>query len=241
MMKILHGDSFMVLAEMEENSIDTVYTAPSPFQYYYLPEEEEDDERIGGEKLLSNYIHNLVYLCEQCSRVLKPTGNLFIQIPDQFSQFGTLLGVPTLFEAQMKGEGFMLNDRLIWHRTESNITNKKISKYKEKGFLKNYEFIFHFVHKDFYFNTSSKYIKSSIFSYPIEDSYYTNEFDSGLPSKLSEIIIDTTVPKNGIILDPLCGTAKIGVVAKRMNRDFIGIDINLETVEAARIRLGINS
>jgi DNA modification methylase len=235
-MKIIHGDSFTVLKGMEENSIDAVYTAPSPFQYYYLPTDNEkvEDERIGGEKLLSNYIHNLVYLCEQCSRVLKPTGNLFIQIPDQYSKFGTLLGVPTLFEAQMKGEGFMLNDRLIWYRTE---TSKQ--RYKEKGFLKNYEFIFHFVHKDFYFNTSSKYIKSSVLSYPIEDSYYTNEFDSGLPSKLSEIIIDTTVPAGGVILDPLCGSAKLGVVAKKMNRDFIGIDINLETVEAARIRLGI--
>jgi DNA modification methylase len=232
-LKVLHGDAIQVLKEMEENSIDTVYTAPSPFQYYYLPD-TDIDERIGGEKLLSNYIHNLVALCNECSRVLKPTGNLFIQIPDQFSQFGTLLGVPTLFEAQMKGEGFMLNDRLIWYRTE---TNKQ--RYKDKGFLKNYEFIFHFVHKDFYFNTNSKYIKSSVLSYPIEDTYYTNEFDSGLPSKLSEIIIDTTVPPNGVILDPLCGSAKVGVVAKRMNRDFIGIDINLETVEAARIRLGL--
>jgi DNA modification methylase len=237
-LKVLHGDAIQVLKEMEENSIDTVYTAPSPFQYYYLPD-TDIDERIGGEKSLKDYIFNLVNLCNECSRVLKPTGNLFIQIPDQFSQFGTLLGVPTLFEAQMKGEGFMLNDRLIWHRTESNITNKKISKYKEKGFLKNYEFIFHFVHKDFYFNTNSKYCKSSILSYPIEDTYYTNEFDSGLPSKLSEIIIDTTVPAGGVILDPLCGSAKVGVVAKKMNRDFIGIDINLETVEAARIRLGL--
>jgi adenine-specific DNA-methyltransferase len=232
-LKVLHGDAIQVLKEMEENSIDTVYTAPSPFQYYYLPD-TDIDERIGGEKSLKDYIFNLVNLCNECSRVLKPTGNLFIQIPDQFSQFGTLLGVPTLFEAQMKGEGFMLNDRLIWYRTETGPR-----KYKDKGFLKNYEFIFHFVHKDFYFNTNSKYIKSSVLSYPIEDSYYTNEFDSGLPSKLSEIIIDTTVPPNGVILDPLCGSAKVGVVAKRMNRYFIGIDINLETVEAARIRLGL--
>lgn len=239
MFKIIHGDCIEVMKEMEENSIDCVYTAPSPFQYYYLPEDKEEDERIGGEKLLSNYIHNLVYLCEECSRVLKPTGNLFIQIPDQFSQFGTLLGIPTLFEIEMKGKGFMLNDRLIWHRTESNITNSKISKYKERGFLKNYEFLFHFVHKDFYFNTSSKYIKTSILSYPIEDTYYTNDFDSGLPEQLSRIIIDTTVPEGGTILDPLCGTAKVGVVAKKMKRDFIGIDLNLETVEAARIRLGI--
>jgi DNA modification methylase len=201
-MKILHGDAFSVLKGMEENSIDTVYTAPSPFQYYYLPTdvEKQDDERIGGEKLLSNYIHNLVYLCEQCSRVLKPTGNLFIQIPDQFSQFGTLLGVPTLFEAQMKGEGFMLNDRLIWHRTESNITNKKISKYKEKGFLKNYEFIFHFVHKDFYFNTNSKYIKSSIIklcfnmirgssSFNFKNNLYNNLFGVMFTYSLKVILI----------------------------------------------------
>ncbi len=236
-MQVLHGDCISVLRGIEENSIDCIYTAPSPFQYYY--DGKEEDPRIGGEKSLKDYVFNLVNLCQECSRVLKPTGNLFIQIPDQFSQFGTLLGVPTLFEVEMKGQGFMLNDRLIWNRIESNITNSKISKYKERGFLKNYEFIFHFVHKDFYFNTNSKYIKTSIFSYPIEDTYYTNDFDSGLPEQLSRIIIDTTVPPNGVILDPLCGTAKVGVVAKKMNRDFIGIDISLENVERCRIRLGI--
>ena len=234
-MKILHGDSVSILKTLDENSIDTVYTAPSPFQYYYDPADKEEDPRIGGEKSLKDYITNLVNLCNECSRVLKPTGSLFIQIPDNYSIFGTLLGIPSLFEVQMKGEGWMLNDRLIWHRTETrNI------KYKEKGFLKNYEFIFHFVHKDFYFNTSSKYIKTSVFSYPIEDSYFTNEFDSGLPEQLTRIIIDTTVPPNGIILDPLCGTGKVGVVAKKMNRDFIGIDISLDNVERCRTRLGIS-
>ena len=53
------------------------------------------------------------------------------------------------------------------------------------------------------------------------------------------MIIDTTVPPDGIIMDPLCGSGKVGVVAKKMNRDFIGIDISLETVERCRIRLGI--
>ncbi len=232
MPQVLHGSAIEVLRGMEENSIDCIYTAPSPFQYYY--DGKEEDPRIGGEKSLKDYIFNLVNLCQECSRVLKPTGNLFIQIPDQFSQFGTLLGVPILFEAQMKGEGFMLNDRLIWYRTE---TLK--FKYKERGFLKNYEFIFHFAHKDFYFNTNSKYIRTSVHSYPIEDTYFTNEFDSGLPEELSRIIIDTSCPPNGTILDPLCGTGKVGVVAKKMNRDFIGIDISLDNVERCRIRLGL--
>jgi DNA modification methylase len=232
-MQILHGDCISVLRGMKENSIDTIYTCPSPFAYY----EKGNESMIGGERKLVDYIQNLIDLCNTCKRVLKETGNLFIQIADIYvPPKMNLAGIPAIFEHFMNMNGWYLNDRLLWHRTETTPR-----KFHERGFLKNYEFIFHYV-KDidqFYINTSSKYIKTSVFSYPIEDTYYTNEFDSGLPEELTRIIIDTTVPKNGIILDPLCGSAKVGVVAKKMNRDFIGIDINLETVEAARIRLGI--
>jgi DNA modification methylase len=598
-MKILHGSAQEVLRTLPENSIDVVYTCPSPFQYY------NDQNLIGGEENLNDYISNLVQICDECSRVLKPTGNLFIQLDDKFTRLGTLLGIPTKFEMRMVGkEGWALNDRLIWHRclyentnlfikrnnkyefisiselynnfsdnvlipsqdklgniiwikvkniyynskqqTKKIITksgneiictdnhifpirrsssptkkfrqlsfkrcdeldesdklyindkislqlpegdnidykegyligfymaegcwgkiNKKTNKpynirlccgkldferknleifldmgkftyydygrgaievntsnkniinlvleyinnngcriksfnntifnrsikfldgiingflngdgyydkknhryviglspnhklkdqlqvicrilgydfrfigdrksikkdkqwdnirftirkeskrsyymgckldpidsvqnfkklsvfdlelepyysgaignnqyfknidieskmenkskynhlyflangawthnsethkrtYQEKGFLKNYEYIFHFIHRDYYFNTKSKYINTSVFSYPLEDSYYTNEFDSGLPTELSKMVIDTCCPPNGVVCDPLCGSAKLGIVAKKMNRDFIGIDINLETVELARIRLGID-
>ena len=231
-MQVLHGSAVEVLKGMEENSVDTVYTTPSPFGYY----NSEEDKMIGSEVDIKEYIDNLVEICNECSRVLKTTGNLFIQLGDQYDKYGTLFGIPIIFEMRMRGEGWVLNDRLFWHRTE----NRKLKNYNDKGFLKNYEFIFHFVHRDFYFNTNSKYARTSIHSYPLEDSYYTNEFDSGLPYQLSEMVIDTTVPKGGVILDPLCGSGKVGVVAKRMNRDFIGIDINLEIVEAARIRLGIS-
>ena len=230
-MQVLHGCAQDVLRSLPENSIDCVFTCPSPFRYY----NKNESGYIGAEENLSDYINNLINICDECSRVLKPTGSLFIQLPDQYSKFGTLLGIPTIFELDMRDEGWMLNDRLIWHRTE---THRKPPK-PEKGFLKNYETILHFVHRDFYFNTNSKYSKTSVFSYPLEDSYYTNEFDSGLPYQLSEMVIDTTCPPKGTILDPLCGSAKVGVVAKKMGRDFIGIDINLETVETARIRLGI--
>ncbi len=231
-MQVLHGAATDVLKTLAENSIDTVYTCPSPFRYY----NKNELNYIGAEETLEQYIENLVEICNACSRVLKPTGNLFIQIGDKFSDIGTLLGIPTLFEMVMRNDGFVLNDRIIWHRTERGRIRDRIN---EKGFLKNYEFIFHFIHKDFYFNTNSKYSRTSVFSYPLGDSYYTNEFDSGLPEELIKMVIDTTCPKNGIVLDPLCGSGKVGVVAKRMNRDFIGIDINLETVEACRIRLGI--
>jgi|SRR5687768_3995439 len=229
-MQVLQGDCFTVLKELEKESVDVVYTAPAPFSYY-----QNSPEKIGGEERLVDYISKLINLCNACKPVLKTTGSLFIQIPDLYTPFGDLAGIPCTFEHFMRGqEGWLLNDRLIWHRKE-NLSFK----YKERGFLKNYEFIFHFVKDQFYINTNSKYIRSSIHSYPIEDTYFTNEFDSGLPEQLTRIIIDTSCPENGTILDPLAGTGKVGVVAKKMNRDFIGIDIDYETCERMKTRLGI--
>jgi len=231
-MQVLHGAAMDVLKTLDKNSIDCVFTCPSPFRYY----SDNEPNYIGGEKQPQEYIFNLAMILDECIRVLKPEGSLFVQLGDKFHN-GLLMCIPSYFELTMIQRGYLLNDRIIWHRTE---THRKPPK-PEKGFLKNYEYIFHFV-KDpnkFYFNTSSKYTKTSVFSYPLEDTYYTNEFDSGLPYQLSEMVIDTTCPKNGIVLDPLCGSGKVGVVAKKMNRDFIGIDINLETVEACRIRLGL--
>lgn len=229
--KIICGNAIEVLEGMEKEIVDTVYMCPSPFGYY-----EDEPNLIGGEKTATEYIKSLRLLCEACRPVLKETGSLFVQVPDVFTPRGTLGGIPIWFETAMR-EKWLMNDRLIWYRTEKG--KRKV--YKEKGFTKNYEHILHFIKSDdFYFNEKSKFINTSVFSYPLEDSYYTNEFDSGLPYQLSTIVIDTTVPPNGTILDPLCGSAKVGVVAKKMNRSFIGVDINLETVESARIRLGIS-
>lgn len=233
MIEVKQGNCIEVLKEMEQNSIDTIYMCPSPFGYY-----ENEPNLIGGEKNITEYANNIREICDTCKLVLKPTGSLFVQVPDVFTPFGNLASIPTYFEMQMLVvSGWRLNDRLIWNRTEAR--NRKDPK-PEMGFIKNYEMIFHYtVDDEFYFNEKSKYAKTSVFSYPLEDSYYTNEFDSGLPYQLSEMVIDTTCPPNGTVLDPLCGSGKVGVVAKRMNRNFIGIDINLDTVEACRIRLSV--
>lgn len=234
MLQVLQGNCLDVLQTLPENSIDSFYTCPSPFRYY----EEEITGKVGSEVELDHYLLNLMNLLMFSHRVLKPTGSFFLQIPEIFNKIGGMFGMPVIVENRIRTLGmYYLMNRLIWYRTET----KQLKNYKDMGFLKNYEYIFHLVkdYDKFYFNNKSKYAKTSVFSYPIEDSYYTNEFDSGLPEELTRIIIDTTVPENGVICDPLCGSAKVGVVAKKMNRSFIGVDIDFKTCELARIRLGL--
>jgi len=58
------------------------------------------------------------------------------------------------------------------------------------------------------------------------------------PEKLIEIPISAGCPENGIILDPFMGSGTTGVVAKKLNRKFLGIDINSKYCKIATNRIG---
>jgi ribosomal protein L11 methylase PrmA len=50
-------------------------------------------------------------------------------------------------------------------------------------------------------------------------------------------VIKLTTEKGDIVLDPMCGTGTTLVVAKRIGRDYIGVDIDPVYVEIANKRL----
>ncbi len=58
----------------------------------------------------------------------------------------------------------------------------------------------------------------------------TSNFKSGhfavFPERLVEPCILAGCPRGGVVLDPFAGSGTTGVVAKRLGRDFVGIEIN---------------
>ena len=57
------------------------------------------------------------------------------------------------------------------------------------------------------------------------------------PDRLVELCILAGCPKDGVVLDPFVGSGTTAVVAQRLGRKYVGIDINLEYCELARKRL----
>jgi len=57
------------------------------------------------------------------------------------------------------------------------------------------------------------------------------------PEKLVEPMILAGCPKEGIVLDPFCGLGTTCVVAKRLNRNYIGIEISKEYAKLAEKRI----
>ncbi len=57
------------------------------------------------------------------------------------------------------------------------------------------------------------------------------------PPKLIETPIKAGCPENGIVLDPFIGSGTTAVVAKRLNRRFIGVELNRRYIKIANERL----
>ena len=57
------------------------------------------------------------------------------------------------------------------------------------------------------------------------------------PEKLVEPCILAGCPRGGVVLDPFMGSGTTGVVAKKLGREFIGIDINPDYFMMATSRI----
>ena len=58
------------------------------------------------------------------------------------------------------------------------------------------------------------------------------------PPKLVETCLLAGCPEGGIVLDPFMGSGTTGMVAKRMKRHYIGIELNPDFTEMAYERIG---
>jgi DNA modification methylase len=61
------------------------------------------------------------------------------------------------------------------------------------------------------------------------------------PVWLMRELIEASVPEDGLILDPFCGSASVGVAAQQTGRRFLGIEIDDVYASIAETRLGVTA
>lgn len=74
------GDAAEILSTLEENLVDCVVTSPP----YYGQRDYDVDDQLGLEAHPQCYIDKLVAVFQQVKRILKPTGNLWVNIGDTY-------------------------------------------------------------------------------------------------------------------------------------------------------------
>lgn len=227
--QVIHGDALQVLKGFPKESIDCCFTHPNP---PFLVIGSSNSNMVGSETTSIGYINHLIAIFNEVKRVVKNRGSIFVVMAD-YHEHGTLTMIPEIFALKMIQSGWYLRSKIIWHRSE-------FSEQEETNrFKRDWEYIFFFTKlpEGYYFNNSNKYYKTSVFKYSVRDP--GNEFSTGFPEELIKIVINTSLPPDGIIMDIFGDTGTTGVVAKKMKKKYIMIDIDPELCEMMNTRLSL--
>lgn len=254
-MKINHiyqGDCIQIMQErLEDCGIDLIYADP-PYNLsgksltllnnktggpFYKMNEEWDTWDY------NEYVNFSKKWIEESLRVLKPNGSLFVSCT--FHNIGEIIVIS-------KKIGFKLNNILTWYKTNAmpNIT--------KRTFTHSTEFVCWFVKgKKWKFNyeelknlnlhrTKDGKLKQmrDFIELPLVQGKERMKDENGRtlhptqkPEKLLEIVITATSNIGDIILDPFFGTGTTGYVAKKLKRNWIGIETNKKYIQAAEKRI----
>lgn len=91
---VVQGHNLDILADMEQNSVDCIVTSPP---YWALRDYEGAETtfpdgwegQLGQEPNVQMFVDHLVQIFDACRRVLKPTGALWVNIDDKYSNTPT--------------------------------------------------------------------------------------------------------------------------------------------------------
>ena len=240
MLKLINGDSFVELKKIKTGTVNMIFADPP----YFL---SNDGITCKSGKMVSvnkgawdkisdvndKHKFNRKWI-RLCKRVLKPNGSIWVS--------GTLHNIYSIGMA-LEQEGFKIINNITWqkmnpppnlacrcftHSTETILWAQKNDK-KAKHYF-NYDLMKELnggkQMKDVWTGSLTKRSEKKEGKHPTQK-----------PEYLLERIILASTKEEDVILDPFMGSGTTGVVAKRLGRQFIGIEENKEYYEIAKRRI----
>jgi DNA modification methylase len=259
---IIYNKSSDDLSEISNDSVSVIVTSPP---YFNLRDYENGDEQLGHEDDEDLFVQHLVKHFEDCKRVLKPNGTMWVNLGDFVVDFAYQM-VPEKFTIEMMKNGWLLHDKIIWLKnnpmwTGSNrsvVTHEYIYVFKLHDFV-NYSFEWLFEQdindRRYIIGAGSEKVKlRSIFDFRdgVATTNSANNFklkeycekagihlthSATFPISIPTIAIFTATEELDLVLDPFNGTATTGRSALLFRRKYVGYDLNPTYIKQSEIRL----
>lgn len=229
--KLYNGDALEILKQLDEKSIDLIFADPP----YNLSGENHLTCKNGKltkcdkgswDQLEDIQEFNLKWI-EECIRVLKDDGTIWIS--------GTLHNHPSIGIILKKLNLWIIND-IIWFKPNAPPLIQK------NRFVPSTELIWiASKSKKYYFNyemaVKLNHGKQMRNLWEIPAERHKTIHPTEKPEKLLERILLIGSKEGDIVLDPFMGSGTTGVVAKRLQRNFIGIEIDETFFKIAEKRI----
>ena len=237
--EIIIGDSIEELKKLPDNCVDISITSP-PYNLKHL---------IRYDKKKNKYYHQLPYTkhkddIEEYGEFINTIIGELIRVSryNVFFNIQMLLGnkldvIDMLYKYREN-----VKDVIVWHKKNAQPSINKTQLSSQ------FEFIFVFSKKE---NCTSKPFKRAFFNNRMKGQknpnviYGPNSGGSGVkamnfavfPEYVVKWIVDRFTKEGDLILDPFMGSGTTGVVAKKHERHYLGIDIDETYVEFANKRI----
>lgn len=94
---------------LASESVDLIVTSPP----YWRKRDYRFKNQIGQERTAEEFVFALTEALSEWSRVLRPTGSVFLNIGDTYTG-RSLAGVPAMLETAARQQGWLIRNRIIW-------------------------------------------------------------------------------------------------------------------------------
>ncbi|MBE2227729.1 MAG: site-specific DNA-methyltransferase [Ignavibacteria bacterium] len=242
------------MQELENNSMHLIITSPP----YWQLKDYGTTEQIGFNDSYENYINNLNLVWNECYRVLHNGCKLCVNIGDQFARaiyYGRYKVIPIREEIIKFCEniGFDYMGAIIWQKvTTSNTTGGGVQMgsypYPRNGILKiDYEFILLFKKLGIAPKPTKEQKEQSKMSPEEWNTYFAGHWNfTGARQNKHIAMFPEELPKRLIkmfsfvgenVLDPFLGSGTTALVAKNLNRNSCGYEINPDFIPVIKNKL----
>lgn len=241
--KIICSDSLKTLKELPNNCVDLVFTSP-PYNFGLEYSSTEDDH------FWEKYFEKLFLIFDECIRVLKWGGRIIINIQPLFSDYIPSHHLISNFFIQKK---LIWKGEILWEKNNYNCKYTAWGSWKSPSspYLKyTWEFIEIFSKgslkkdgmKDNIDISAEEFKKWVVAKWSIAPERKMKELGhpAMFPTSLVERVLKLFSFENDIVLDPFNGVGTTSLVAKRLNRNYLGIDISKEYTDRAIERIKRN-
>ena len=240
--RVICADARAALARIPDQSIDLVITSPPyNFGHAYAQDPEDDTHEW------NRYFEKLLGVWKECVRVLRPGGRMAVNIQPLFSDY-----VPThhLISHQLAGLGLLWKAEFLWEKNNYNAKYTAWGSWKSPSmpYIKyTWEFIEVFdkeTHKkggrrediDITAEEFKEWVLGR-WSFPPEIRMKEYCHPAMFPEELPRRLMKLFSYKNDIVLDPFNGAGTTSLVAWKLHRRFIGIDVSAQYCHRALQRL----
>ncbi len=245
--KIIHGDVLLALKEIQDESVDLIFADPP----YNIGKDFDGLKEKWTEEDFLAWCYEWI---EDCHRVLKPTGTFYLMNSTE--------NIPFLDIFCRKI--FSIKSRIVWSYDSSGVQAKSFfgSMYEPILMLTKHPKKYTFNHEEIMVEAktgtkrqlidyrknppqpyNTKKVPGNVWEYP-RVRFKMDEYENHptqKPEALLERIVKASSNEGDVVLDPFSGSFTTGSVARKLNRKFIGSEINEDYVKVGIRRLGLPS